>query len=111
MQPQISIEQIRAAKKVVYRELKPTPLVEYPMLAREIGARVFLKHENHQITKAFKIHEELNFMSHFAQERSHDSVITATKSNHKQSVALAASVYSIPATIVVPFGNNPEKNE
>src|SRR4030095_8912953 len=93
------------------RELKPTPLVEYPMLAREIGARVFLKHENHQITGAFKNRGGLNFMSRFARERSHDGVITATRGNHGQSVALAASVYSIPATIVVPFGNNPEKNE
>jgi threonine dehydratase len=111
MHTQISIEQIRAAGEVVYSALKPTPLIEYPVLAREIGARVFLKHENHQITGAFKIRGGLNFMSHFARERSHDGVITATRGNHGQSVALAASVYSIPATIVVPFGNNPEKNE
>jgi threonine dehydratase len=108
---QISVEHIRAAREVVYRALKPTPLIEYPLLAREIGARVFLKHENHQVTGAFKVRGGLNFMSHFARERSHEGVITATRGNHGQSVALAASVYSIPATIVVPFGNNPEKNE
>src|SRR5215510_13579687 len=110
MQSQISVEGIRAAGEVVYGALRPTPLIEYPMLTREIGARVFLKHENHQITGAFKVRGGLNFMSHFARERSHDGVITATRGNHGQSVALAASVYSIPATIVVPFGNNPEKN-
>ena len=55
MQTQISVEQIRAAGDVVYRALNPTPLIEYPTLTREIGARVFLKHENHQITGAFKI--------------------------------------------------------
>jgi threonine dehydratase len=37
-------------------------------------------------------------------------VITATRGNHGQSVALAAQLYGIPATIVVPVGNNPEKN-
>jgi threonine dehydratase len=111
MQSQISVEQIRAASEVVYRTLKPTPLIEHPLLGREIGARVFLKHENHQVTGAFKVRGGLNFMSHFARERSCDGVITATRGNHGQSVALAASVYSIPATIVVPFGNNPEKNE
>jgi threonine dehydratase len=108
---EVSLENIRAAREVVYRSLKPTPLVEYPLLAREIGARVFLKHENHQITGAFKIRGGLNLMSHFARERAHEGVITATRGNHGQSVALAASLYSIPATIVVPFGNNPEKNE
>jgi threonine dehydratase len=108
---EVSLENIRAAREVVYRSLKPTPLAEYPLLAREIGARVFLKHENHQITGAFKIRGGLNLMSHFARERAHEGVITATRGNHGQSVALAASLYSIPATIVVPFGNNPEKNE
>jgi threonine dehydratase len=111
MQAQISIEQIRAAREVVYGALKSTPLMEYPLLEREIGARVFLKHENHQITGAFKVRGGLNFMSHFARERAHDGVITATRGNHGQSVAMAAGVHSIPATIVVPFGNNPEKNE
>jgi threonine dehydratase len=111
MQTQISVENIRAAREVVYGSLNPTPLIEYPLLDREIGARVFLKHENHQVTGAFKVRGGLNFMSHFARERSHEGVITATRGNHGQSVAMAAGVYSIPATIVVPFGNNPEKNE
>src|SRR5262245_12327478 len=70
MQSQISVEHIRAAREVVYRALNPTPLIEYPMLAREIGARVLLKHENHQVTGAFKVRGGLNFMSHFARERS-----------------------------------------
>src|SRR5262249_55776839 len=111
MQSQITIDHIRAAREVVYRTLKPTPLIEYPLLGREIGARVFLKHENHQLTGAFKVRGGLNFMSHLARERAYDGVITATRGNHGQSVALAAGIYSIPATIVVPFGNNPEKND
>jgi len=109
-QPEVSLENIRAAREVVYRELKPTLTAEYPLLNAEIGARVFLKHENHQATGAFKIRGGLNFMRHFAQTPTHDGVITATRGNHGQSVAMAAQIYSIPATIVVPFGNNPEKN-
>ncbi len=111
MRTQVSLEHIRAAREAVYRALNPTPLIEYPSLSREIGARVFLKHENHQLTGAFKVRGGVNFMSHFARERSHSGVITATRGNHGQSVALAAGLYSTPATIVVPFGNNPEKNE
>ena len=64
MQSQISVEHIRAAGEVVYRALTPTPLIEYRPRMR-IGARVFLKHENHQITGAFKIRGGLNYMSHF----------------------------------------------
>ncbi|MBS1788450.1 MAG: threonine dehydratase [Acidobacteria bacterium] len=107
----VSLERIRAAREVVYRTLKPTPTMGYPLLDAELGARVFLKHENHLPTGAFKVRGGLNFMHHFAAAKTHNGVITATRGNHGQSVALAAQIYSIPATIVVPFGNNPEKND
>jgi len=106
----VSLENIRAAREVVYRTLKPTPLMDYPLLNAELGARVFLKHENHLPTGAFKVRGGVNFMHHFAAAKTHNGVITATRGNHGQSVALAAQLHSIPATIVVPFGNNPEKN-
>ncbi len=107
----VSLENIRAAREVVYRILKPTPTMKYPLLDAELGARVWLKHENHLPTGAFKVRGGLNFMHHFAAAATHSGVITATRGNHGQSVALAAQLHSIPATIVVPFGNNPEKNE
>lgn len=107
----VSLEQIRAAREVVYRTLKPTPTMDYPLLNAELGARVWLKHENHLPTGAFKVRGGVNFMHHFAAAKTHKGVITATRGNHGQSVALAAQLHSIPATIVVPFGNNPEKNE
>jgi threonine dehydratase len=106
----ISLDNIRAAREVVYQTLKPTPLMDNPLLNAELGARVFLKHENHLPTGAFKVRGGLNFMHHFAAAKTHHGVITATRGNHGQSVALAAALYSIPSTVVVPFGNNPEKN-
>ena len=106
----VSLDNIRNAREIVYRTLTPTPLLDYPLLNAELGARLFLKHENHLPTGAFKVRGGLNFMHHFAAAKTHHGVITATRGNHGQSVALAASLYSIPATIVVPFGNNPEKN-
>ncbi len=106
----VSLANIQAAREVVYKTLKPSPLQQYPLLNAELGARVFLKHENHLPTGAFKIRGGLNFMHHFSATRTHHGVITATRGNHGQSVALAAQIHSIPATIVIPFGNNPEKN-
>src|SRR5262245_41449198 len=106
----ISLENIRAAREVVSKTLNATPLQEYPLLNGEAGARIFLKHENHLPTGAFKVRGGLNYMHHFAAARTHHGVITATRGNHGQSVALAAGIHSIPATVVVPFGNNPEKN-
>ncbi len=107
---EISLNQIRTAQEIVYRALAPSPLHEHPLLSAELGLRAFVKHENHLPTGAFKVRGGLHFMEHFARERTHNGVITATRGNHGASVAFAAKQHNIPATIVVPFGNNPEKN-
>jgi threonine dehydratase len=109
--PQLSLEAVRAAGEIVSRRIVPSPLLEHPLLAVETGVSILVKHENHLPTGAFKIRGGLNFMHHFAAAATHRGVISATRGNHGQSIALAASYYSVPATIVVPFGNNPEKNE
>ena len=106
----VSLDAIRAAQPIIYQTLQPSPLLEHPLLSAAIGAQVLVKHENHLPTGAFKVRGGLNFMHHFAAARTHHGVITATRGNHGQSVALAAAQHGIPATIVVPFGNNPEKN-
>ena len=109
--PEVSIEGIQSARDVVYRHIDRTPLGSYPLLDAALGTRILLKHENHLPTGAFKIRGGLNFLHHFSTARTHDGVITATRGNHGQSIALAASLFNTPSTVVVPFGNNPEKNE
>lgn len=110
MLERVSIAGIRAAGTVVYRHLQPTPLLNWPLLDEETGVRIFLKHENHLPTGAFKVRGGLSFMARFAAEHPGRGVITATRGNHGQSIALAAGLYGVAATIVVPEGNNPEKN-
>lgn len=106
----VSLDGIRAAQSIVYQTLQPSPLLEHPLLGAASGVRLFIKHENHQPTGAFKVRGGLNFMHAFAAQRTQHGVITATRGNHGQSVALAATRYGIASTVVVPFGNNPEKN-
>ena len=107
---ELSLNQIRAAQKIVYQTLSPSPLHEHPLLSKELDAEIYIKHENHLPTGAFKVRGGLNYMHYFAAARTHSGVITATRGNHGLSVAYAAKLHNIPATIVVPFGNNPEKN-
>lgn len=108
---QVSLEAVRRAREIVYRTLEPTTLRDYPLLNSSAGLRLYLKHEHHLPTGAFKIRGGLCFMHRFASAPTHSGVITATRGNHGQSVALAASIYEVPATVVVPYGNNPEKND
>jgi threonine dehydratase len=109
MSEAISLAQVEAAQQMVYQHMRPTPLIHYPLLSQEMGCQAYVKHENHTPIGAFKIRGGLNLMAHLARQGV-PGVITATRGNHGQSVAMAAHLYGIPATIVVPVGNNPEKN-
>ena len=100
---------VLAARRVVYRTLRQTPLMRHPLLNEETGLDLYVKHENHNPTNAFKVRGGLNLIGSLnADERR--GVVTATTGNHGQSIALACQRERVPCTIVVPEGNNPEKN-
>jgi threonine dehydratase len=107
----VSLNELNVARAVVAERLQQTPVVRWPLLAARTGAEVWVKHENHTPIGSFKIRGGLNFMARLKAGRPDCSgVITATRGNHGQSVALAAAGAGLTATVLVPRGNNPEKN-
>ena len=103
----MSLRDLEAAAQIVYRHMPPTPQYAWPLLCEDAGTEVWLKHENHTPTGAFKIRGGLVYFSALGKP---SGVISATRGNHGQSVALCARKHGIPATIVVPRGNSVEKN-
>jgi len=57
-----TLKDIFAARQRVYRTLQPTPLLRHPLLAQETGLDVYVKHENHNPTGAFKVRGGLNLL-------------------------------------------------
>ena len=105
----LTLADVDAARSVVYRTLKPTPLRRHPLLQVETGLDLYVKHENHNPTNAFKIRGGLNLVGRLGPDERR-GVITASTGNHGQSIALACQREGVPCTVVVPEGNNPEKN-
>ncbi|OWY31160.1 threonine dehydratase [Herbaspirillum robiniae] len=106
-----SLTDIEQAAKVVYGGMAPTPQLSWPLLNQALDAEVWVKHENHAPTGAFKVRGGMVYMDKLAREQPGlAGVISATRGNHGQSVGLAAARFGIPATIVVPEGNSREKN-
>ena len=102
---------IEQAARIVYAAMPATPQYCWPLLNIALGTEVWVKHENHTPTGAFKIRGGLVYLNGLAQDAAGVSgVIAATRGNHGQSVGLAARRYGIAATIVVPQGNSKEKN-
>jgi threonine dehydratase len=98
------------AAAIVYGAMPPTPQYVWPLLAREAGCELWVKHENHTPTGAFKVRGGLVHMSLRKARGETNGVITATRGNHGQSIPFAARRAGISATIVVPEGNSREKN-
>lgn len=105
-----TLSQIESTAPLVYSVLPATAQYCWPLLSERLGAEVWLKHENHTPVGAFKLRGGLVYFAELARDKSVREVITATRGNHGQSVALSARRYGLAATIVVPFGNSVEKN-
>ena len=106
-----NLEEIEAATVEVYRHMLPTPQHVWPQLSQLLGATVWLKHENHAPTGAFKVRGGINFIQWLRREHPQcREIVTATRGNHGQSQARAATAAGLRATIVAPIGNAREKN-
>jgi len=106
-----SLASIRAAAELVYRAMPPTPQIRWPLLCARVGAETWVKHENHSPVGAFKVRGGLVYMDSLRRrEPNVTAVIAATRGNHGQSVAFAASRVGLRSVIVVPRGNSREKN-
>ncbi len=106
-----TIDDLKAAQKMVYRQMQPTAQIHWPQLTAPTGARVIVKHENHAPTGAFKVRGGITFIDWL--KRTHPDalgIITATRGNHGQSQARAATAAGLVAKIYVPRGNSVEKN-
>ena len=85
------LAQLRQSAELVHRHMAPTPQLAWPLLAQRLGCEVWVKHENHAPTAAFKVRGGLVYMDRLKRGSPHTGgVVSATRGNHGQSIALAA---------------------
>ena len=104
-----TLRDVLRAQAVIRRYLPPTPLINYPALDAATGLNLYLKHENHQPTGAFKVRGGVYLLSRLSEDERRRGVSAASTGNHGQSVAYAARLFGAPATIGVPERANPGK--
>ena len=106
-----SAKELEQAADLVHRSVPPSLQFAWPLLGQEVGAEVWVKHENHNPTGAFKVRGGVTFMDWLV--RTHPDkrgICTATRGNHGQSQARAARAAGLTAKVYVPHGNSVEKN-
>jgi threonine dehydratase len=106
-----TIDEIRSASDLVYTVMQPTPQIVWPLLCERVGTEVWVKHENHTPIGAFKARTAVVYAAElFRGTKAITGLVTATRGNHGQSVALAAKRFDVTANIVIPRENSSEKN-
>jgi threonine dehydratase len=108
----VSLEDARQALKRIRPHLPPTPLRNYRQLDDAIGhdIRVLVKHENHNPTNSFKVRNGLSALTALSPTERELGVVAGTRGNHGQGLAWAGQQLGVPVILVIPEGNNPEKN-
>ena len=105
------LTELERAHAIVGQAVPMTPARGWPLLAERLGTQVIVKHENHTPIGAFKVRGGLVYLERLKRERPNiPGIISATRGNHGQSLAFAASRHGVPAVIYVPRGNSVEKN-
>ena len=107
----LTLASLRSAAALVHAQVPPSPQYAWPLLAQRTGCDLWVKHENHTPTGAFKVRGAITYIDWL--RRTHPDVagiVTATRGNHGQAQARAAKAAGLAVTIVVPHGNAREKN-
>jgi threonine dehydratase len=102
---------VLAARRRIAPHLAPTPTHRYAPLDALIGTEVWVKHENYQPVGAFKVRGGVNLVAAMPEAERRRGIVGASTGNHGQSLAYAARLFGVRATICVPQGANPGKLE
>ena len=106
-----TLDELEAAATLIYKSMPATPQYRWPLLDARVGTTVWVKHENHAPTGAFKVRGGLVYLDQLLREgKKPAGVVSATRGNHGQSIGYAARQYGVSAVVVVPHGNSTDKN-
>lgn len=105
-----TLEELDAAAGLVHQHMPATPQFNWPLISDRVGTEVWVKHENHTPTGAFKVRGGLVYLDHLMRTQPDcPGIITATRGNHGQSIPFAARAFGLPVTVLCPKNNSVEK--
>jgi threonine dehydratase len=104
LQPSYSVplSDISNAHRVLQEVVVPTPLQHNRALSAKFDCNVYLKREDLQVVRSFKIRGAYNLISSLSSEERSQGVICASAGNHAQGVAFSCQKLDIPGIIYMP---------
>src|SRR5215467_13160239 len=107
----LSAAAVSAAADSLRNLVQRTPLMRSERLSAELGGSVWLKREDLQIGRSYKVRGAHNLIASLSPEERKRGVVCASAGNHAQGVALSCSALGIRGRIFVPSGTPRQKRE
>jgi threonine dehydratase len=107
----VTLDEIEHAANTLRGVAIRTPLLPIDSLSETVGVPVFVKPEMLQRAGAFKFRGAYTFLSRLAPKTRLRGVIAPSSGNHAQAVAMAAKLFGVPATVVMPTTVTKAKRE
>jgi threonine dehydratase len=107
----VTLEEIESAARGLANVAVRTPLLPVDTLSERLGVPVYVKPEMLQRSGAFKFRGAYTFLSRLSREVRARGVIAPSSGNHAQAVAMAARLFGVPATVVMPTTVTKAKRE
>ena len=98
-------DDVVAARALIGRYLRKTPLIAAPALSELLGCDYYLKAEIFQPTGAFKVRGGINFMRTLTEKEKRREFVSASAGNHGQSLAYGARLFGAHMIIYMPAEN------
>ena len=106
-----NLTELQQATKTVQQVMQPTPAYSWPQLSNNTACDVWVKHENHTPTTAFKVRGGIYLLNKLAHSKlPPKGLISATRGNHGQSLSYSGARNGMPVVIVVPECNSADQN-
>jgi threonine dehydratase len=98
----LTLALIKDAAKHIYTIVSKTPIISLHTASQQFNSRIYMKLENNQIVKSFKIRGAANKIMHLTKAQKAKGVICASAGNHAQGTAYSATKLGIKSVIVMP---------
>ncbi|MEA2687034.1 MAG: threonine dehydratase [Actinomycetota bacterium] len=106
-----SAADVEAADARLDAVVRRTPLERNERLSQRVGAEVWLKREDQQVVRSYKLRGAFNFISQLSDAEKARGVECASAGNHAQGVAFSCRHLGVPGRIVVPRTTPRQKRE
>jgi threonine dehydratase len=105
----IDVKRILDAQLTLSGVVEKTPLSFSLNLSEELASSVFLKREDMQIVRSYKIRGAYNKMASLTEEEKRKGIVCASAGNHAQGVAFSCHKLSIQGKIFMPVTTPQQK--